>query len=237
MSSMSDVLMNFWNRYVTKYVSKDDVWNAQRVVCTLFQIVKCNSSNLYEIEIPKENTINMTDKIKTSRYYFYNQLISALGIFRENIEWQTVHGKDFLNCMVDEKFSDDKKKKVIDLLGDLSSNSQRKLSEETTFNIHSRIEMIRMLIRYVSATNEYAKIVWNSYYSFSPASSVIYEYTKNMSNAFIIKPIETAVSIIELLLGDAYDKHVSTLDLISNNNYPIISEKRLSELVNEEKYS
>lgn len=237
MSSMSNMLMSFWNRYVTKYVSKNDVWDAQRVVCTLFRIVKCNSYNNYEIEIPKENAVNRTNEIKTSRYYLYYQLISALETFRENVDWQTVAEKDFLNCMVDEEFSDDKKTKVIDLLGDLSNNNQRKLSEETTFNIHGRIEMIRMLIRYVSATNEYSRIVWNSYYSFSPVGSIIYEYTKTMSNEFIIKPVETAISIIELLLGDAYDKNVSTLDLISNNNYPIISETKLNELIYEENYS
>lgn len=237
MSLISNVLIDFWNRYITKYVSKNDVWDAKRVVYTLFRCIKCNSSNHYEIEIPRENEVNRNTEIKTSRYYLYNQLISALEAFRKNIDWRTVTEKEFLNCMVDEKFSEDKKNKVIDLLGNLSSINQRKLSKETVFDYWGRVDMIKMLVEFVSKANEFNQVAWGNYYSFSPAGSIICEYTSKTSSVFITKSIEDAISIIGLLLGDAYDEPIPTSFLIRSKKYPIISEKKLNELVYEENYS
>ena len=149
MISMSNMLTTFWEKIHSKYVSEEDVWDAKRVVCILLRCVKCNSSSQYEIVIPKEYGTQKNNETVTSGYYFYNQLISALGTFRDDIDWETINEKDFLNYMVDEKFSMNKKKKVIDLLGYLSSGNQRKLSECTVLDLHSRIEMIKMLIKYV----------------------------------------------------------------------------------------
>lgn len=236
MISKSNMLTTFWEKIHSKYVSEEDVWDAKRVVCILLRCVKCNSSSQYEIVIPKEYGTQKNNETVTSGYYFYNQLISALGTFRDDIDWETINEKDFLNYMVDEKFSMNKKKKVIDLLGYLSSGNQRKLSECTVLDLHSRIEMIKMLIKYVNATNEYARIVWDSYYSFSPAESIIYEYTKK-SEVSIMQSVETAISIIELLLGDAYDEPIPTSYLISKKDYPTISDKKLNELIYEESYS
>lgn len=222
-----------FERSITDTDNEYDVWNVEKIVRMMLNIELGSRHKRRDSILP----LRAKDiKYHYSEEYFYRQLLSALKAFKGDMEWETYDDAQLITHMVSERFSDDKKARFIELLGELNSATRYAINTKEVFDPFGRVDMIKMLLDFIYAARTFEK-AWNKYMAFSLAGSVIWSFLAHSSLKYMNGPLEKAFNMICLLLGDDYDIPIPTSELKKRFGYPNISNKDLGEMWEEEKYS
>lgn len=213
--------------------NEKEVWDVVSVVHTMLTIGVGDQHKKHEYILP----LRAKDtEYKCSEDYFYLQLLSALKAFKGEMEWENYDDDQLVAYMISESFSDDKKARFLDLLGELSSSTQYTINHNDVFHACERADMIKMLLEFIYAARTFNN-AWNGYLAFGYGASVIWSFLNKSSFKYMNDPLERAFDMICLLLGDDYDNPIPTSELKKKFGYPNISNKDLGELWYEERYS
>lgn len=219
-----------------KHTKFNDVWSADRVVRSLVECCICDDTNNRYFEVPNQEEIQKDYQIKSSTYYIYQRLRAALRAYRPDIVWGNIAEDEYLEHLIDPNFSEDKKAKVISLLGDLSSQQTFLLSQEDIFNYFNRKDMIYTLFDYICAIDDFQKL-WDRHLEYSKGSNVILDFIIHERGYPMLKHQWKAIELLGLLLGDCYDRVVTTAELVDKYGYPSISDEELCNMAYDEKYN